>query len=82
MRKRRAGGTVTATLNGGASLQPASGKVPADARYQYAGPAQKKEKATIDFEARSKRGVGKATLEFDTRQPAIGVAPPTTAGKE
>ena len=63
-----AGGTVTATLNGGASLQPASGKVPADAKYGYAGPAKEKEVASIDFEARSKRGVGKATLEFDTRK--------------
>lgn len=60
------GGTVTATLDGGESLQPASGKVPADATYGYAGPAQKKEKASIAFEARSKRGVGRATLDFDT----------------
>lgn len=79
----RAGGTVTATLNGGASLQPASGKVPADARYQYAGPAKKKEKATIDFEARSKRGVGKATLEFDTQQSGyhlVGIGPSAGEG--
>ena len=62
-----AGGTVTATLDGGASLQPASGKVRADAKYQYAGPAKKNEQATIDFVSRSKRGVGKATLEFDTK---------------
>lgn len=73
-----AGGTVTATLSGGASLQPASGKVRADAKYQYAGPAKKKEKATIGFEARSKRGVGKATLEFDTAQSGyhlVGIGP-------
>jgi hypothetical protein len=62
------GGTVTATLNGGASLQPASGKVPADAKYGYTGPTKKDESATVDFEARSKRGVGRATLEFDTKQ--------------
>ncbi len=61
-----AGGTVTATLSGGSSLQPASGKVPADAKYGYAGPGKEKEKAQIDFESRSKRGVGRATLEFDT----------------
>ena len=61
------GGTVTATLSGGASLQPASGKVPADAKYGYAGPTQKDEEASIAFEARSKRGVGRATLAFDTK---------------
>jgi hypothetical protein len=60
-------GTVTATLSGGSSLQPASGKVPADARFQYVGPGEKDETAAIAFESRSKRGVGKATLEFDTR---------------
>lgn len=65
---RPAGGTVTAALRGGSSLQPASGKVPADAKYGYAGPDKKNEEASIAFEARSKRGVGKATLEFDTRQ--------------
>ena len=63
------GGTVTATLSGGASLQPAGGKVPADAKYAYAGPDKKNEEATIAFEARSKRGVGRATLAFDTRRP-------------
>ena len=67
------GGTVMATLSGGASLQPASGKVPADAQYGYAGPAKKKEKATIDFESRSKRGVGKASLEFDTNESAYRI---------
>ncbi|MBD9480360.1 hypothetical protein [Pseudoxanthomonas sp. PXM02] len=64
-----AGGTVTATLSGGASLQPSTGKVPADAKYAYAGPDKKNEEATIKFEARSKRGVGRATLEFDTKRP-------------
>jgi hypothetical protein len=63
-----AGGTVTATLSGGSSLEPASGKVPADAKYGYTGPANKDEAAAIKFEARSKRGVGRATLEFDTKE--------------
>lgn len=65
-----AGGTVAATLNGGEQLNPANTKVKADAKFSYAGPAKKKEKASIDFEARSKRGVGKATLEFSTEQDA------------
>ncbi|HEX6398052.1 MAG TPA: hypothetical protein VFZ95_11555 [Steroidobacteraceae bacterium] len=62
-----AGGTVTATLTGGAQLQPASGKVRADARYRYTGPGQKNEKASIAFESRSRRGVGRATVDFDTQ---------------
>ena len=61
------GGTVTATLNGGSILQPASGKVEVDAKYGYTGPEKKDETASISFESRSKRGVGKATLEFDTK---------------
>lgn len=63
-----AGGTVSATLSGGASLQPASGKQRADAKYQYAGPDKKDEQASIAFESRSKRGVGKAELVFDTKE--------------
>lgn len=62
-----AGGTVTATLTGGSQLQPASGKVSADARYGYTGPEKKDETASIAFESRSRRGVGRATLEFDTK---------------
>jgi hypothetical protein len=62
-----AGGTVTATLSGGASLQPASGKVKADAKYGYTGPEKKNETASVDFESRSKRGVGRASLAFDTK---------------
>jgi len=62
-----AGGTVTATLTGGSKLDPAGTKVKADARFQYVGPDKKDETASVAFEARSKRGVGKATLEFDTK---------------
>jgi hypothetical protein len=62
-----AGGTVTATLSGGSKLDPAGNKVKADAKFQYVGPEKKEESASIAFESRSKRGVGKATLEFDTK---------------
>jgi len=61
------GGTVTATLSGGSSLQPANGKVRADAKFSYAAPTEKNQIAGISFESRSKRGVGKATLDFDTK---------------
>lgn len=60
-------GTVTATLQGGSTLNP-TGPVRADARYDYANPSKKNETASIDFEARSKRGVGKASLAFDTKE--------------
>lgn len=62
-----AGGTVKAALNGGNRLNP-TGKVKADATFDYANPEKKDQSATIDFESRSKRGVGKATLEFDTKK--------------
>jgi hypothetical protein len=64
---RPAGGTVTATLTGGAQLQPDTGKVRADARYGYTAPEKQNETASIAFESRSKRGVGRATLDFDTK---------------
>ena len=63
---RPTGGTVKATLDGSNRLNP-TGKVKADAKFDYANPEKKGQRARIDFEARSKRGVGKATLEFDTK---------------
>jgi len=69
-----AGGSVTATLSGGSSIEP-GGKVRADATYTYKAPEEKDKSASIAFEARSKRGVGKATAEFDTKaQTAYRVA--------
>lgn len=62
------GGTVQATLSGGQQLEPSGGKIPADAKYTYAAPDKKDESASIALEARSRRGVGRATLEFDTKQ--------------
>jgi hypothetical protein len=67
------GGTVKATLNGANRLNP-TGKVKADAKFDYANPEKKDQKASIDFEARSKRGVGKATLHFDTKKGGYRVA--------
>ena len=48
-------------------LNPRDKKVPADAQFDYQNPQEKERSATIDFEARSKRGVGKASLDFDTK---------------
>lgn len=64
---RPAGGTVTATLDGDSTLNP-TGKVKADARFDYANPARRNETATVAFEARSRRGVGRASLAFDTKE--------------
>ena len=58
---------MRATLDGATRLQP-QGKVDADASFAYANPEKKDDAATITFEARSKRGVGKATLQFDTKR--------------
>lgn len=61
------GGTVTATLNGGSSVDPAGSKVPADATFAYVAPGEKDKSATVSLEARSKRGVAKASVAFDTK---------------
>jgi len=61
------GGTVTATLDGESTLNPTT-KVRADARFDYANPTRKDQEATASFEARSRRGVARATLAFDTKE--------------
>jgi hypothetical protein len=61
------GGTVKGALNGGSSLDPAGSKVPADATFTYVAPDQKDKSATVSLEARSKRGVAKAEVVFDTK---------------
>ena len=62
------GGSVRATLSGKSSLTPDNSPVKADATFSYSNPTEKDQSASIAFEARSKRGVGKATLEFDTKE--------------
>ena len=59
-------GSVKADLTGDGKLDPAGTKVPADAKFTYVAPDAKDKKGSIAFEARSKRGIGKATLAFDT----------------
>ncbi len=61
------GGTVTATLNGDSSVDPSGSKVPADATLAYVAPGEKDKSATVSLEARSKRGVAKASVAFDTK---------------
>lgn len=64
------GGTVTASLSGDSSLDPAGTKVRADAKFTYVAPDERKKSAQVAFEARSKRGVGKSDLAFDTNDGA------------
>ena len=62
-----AGGTVTATLTaGGAGVEPSAAKVPADATFTYTAPGEVGKSGTVSLEARSKRGVAKASIDFDT----------------
>lgn len=77
-----AGGTVTATLTAGeASVSPSATKVPADATFTYLAPGEKDKTGVVSFESRSKRGVGKASINFDTKQappPTVRIAGPVT----
>jgi hypothetical protein len=61
---------VRASLSGDSSLDPAETKVRADARFTYVAPDERKKSAKVTLEARSKRGVGKAELAFDTNDDA------------
>ena len=61
------GGTVTAVLSGGEkSIDPSSTPLQADAEFTYTASDEKDKSGTVDFEAKSKRGIGKASVTFDT----------------
>ncbi len=64
------GGTVSATLAGDTSVDPAGSKVAADARFAYVAPGEKDKSASVSMEARSRRGVAKADVAFDTKETA------------
>ena len=68
------GGGVLAKLSGGSSLDPEGAKTPADAEFAYVAPAKAKEKASVSLEARSRRGVGRAQVFFDTAAGAYEVS--------
>jgi hypothetical protein len=70
-----AGGSVRATLTGGTSIDPADTAVPADATYSYVAPGEKDKTATVTLESRSKRGIGRATVTFDTTSAGYFVRP-------
>jgi hypothetical protein len=60
------GGSVVATLVNAAAVEPSGTKVPADAEFTYTAPSEASQRGGVELEARSKRGVGKASLTFDT----------------
>jgi hypothetical protein len=69
------GGSVTGTLSGDGALAPSGTKVPADASFTYTAPGTAGKAGKVSLEARSKRGVAKADLNFDTANDSwIGTA--------
>lgn len=62
-----AGGTVTALLSAGQnSIDPSSTPMAADAEFTYTASDEEGKGGTVTFEARSKRGIGKAKIDFTT----------------
>jgi hypothetical protein len=67
------GGTVRATLSGDKSISPENSKVNADATFDYVAPGESSKQATVSLEARSKRGVAKEALTFNTGGTAYSI---------
>lgn len=70
------GGAITALLSAGEkSIDPSSTPLDADAEFTYTAPDEEGKGGTVSFESRSKRGVGKATIDFSTAaSPVVTVA--------
>ena len=65
------GGTVQALLSAGAkSVDPSSTPIPVDAEFEYGAPDEPNKTGTVSLEARSKRGIGRVDINFDTNQTA------------
>ena len=65
------GGTVKATLiDGSSGVDPSATPLPADASFVFTAPPEPQNHGTVVLEARSKRGVGKAEITFETGGPA------------
>ena len=61
-----AAGMVTATQSGDGKLSEPGQKKRADAQFHYTGPEKASQTGKVMLESRSKRGVGKETVDFDT----------------
>ncbi len=72
----RVGGTVRAERAGRGSVRPDGAKVPADATFTYTAPDEKDLTGAVLLEARSKRGVAKADVYFDTKAGGYAVDAP------
>ena len=65
-----AGGSVSALLAGGeAAVDPSSTPLKADAEFTYTAAAERDKAGQVSLESRSKRGVGKAVVNLDTKAP-------------
>jgi hypothetical protein len=56
-------------LQGASSVDPSGTPVPADADFTYVAPGEPDSTGGVALEARSRRGVGRASLSFDTSGP-------------
>jgi hypothetical protein len=62
---------VTARLaDGKVAVQPSGSKVPAPASFTYQAPDEVGQKATVQLETRSKRGINERALKFATERPS------------
>lgn len=65
------GGNVVATLSaGGQAVEPDGSPVPADASFNYSAPGEPNKSGTVSMTAKSRRGIGKAEIVFETSAPA------------
>ncbi|MDP1878771.1 MAG: hypothetical protein Q8M17_14575, partial [Actinomycetota bacterium] len=65
------GGTVQALLSaGGKAVDPSSTPIPVDAEFGYSAPDEPNKTGTVSLESRSKRGIGRVDINFDTNQTA------------
>ena len=69
------GGTVQALLSAGEkSVDPSSTPIPVDAEFEYGAPDEPNKTGTVSLEARSKRGIGRVDIKFDTMQTAYAAS--------
>ena len=51
------------------SVDPSSTPIPVDAEFEYGAPDEPNKTGTVSLEARSKRGIGRVDIKFDTAGP-------------
>lgn len=69
------GGTVVATLtSGGAAVEPDGSPLDAPASFVYTAPDQPDQNGTVSLVATSRRGIGRSTVDLDTRQSAFAAS--------